>query len=559
MRRVAGLAAKWTGAATVASLAGTAAYCKYDEGAGRSATAILGFAGVGLRYAKHAYVTGASDEQLYASERSELHKREAVVARDILLRLRGYYIKLGQSLCATGILPSEYDEVFALFLDAVPPRDWLSEVKPVLLAELGIASIDEVFSSFETNPIGSASIGQAHCATLKDGTKVVVKIQYPDVERYFRLDFATLTFICKYSGVDYGYAIDDVMNGLAETFVDEFDYCAEARNLSECAANTLPLFGASIFIPAPIDATHRAARSLGRANGLCTRKVLTMELVPNATPIKSKIERLVEQEAKKEGLTAKEYKAKFTKMLEDPSQMREAMGGGLKSTLAFEVVITAMRVAGTLRNWFAALFNAVVASWVPGLQRIPRLELEIPLNGPRIARLLFAVHGHQIFGHAGFFNSDPHAGNVLAMVDGRLALIDYGACCRLSRPEQRAFARLIVAIADGDDDGTVAAFVALGAKTKNMDAHFLLGNAVLCFHRGAHPDDLKRLGIPENILLFDAHMAEYDSWERLPKPMLMLQRCGQVLQGITMMTGAGTVSCAEMWRDEAEMCLLRED
>merc|ERR1711976_810223 len=40
-----------------------------------------------------------------------------------------------------------------------------------------------------------------------------------------------------------------------------------------------------------------------------------------------------------------------------------------------------------------------------------------PLNGPKIAKLLFEVHGHEIFQN-GLFNSDPHAGNVLMLPDG---------------------------------------------------------------------------------------------------------------------------------------------
>merc|ERR1719343_1302872 len=57
------------------------------------------------------------------------------------------------------------------------------------------------------------------------------------------------------------------------------------------------------------------------------------------------------------------------------------------------------------------------------------------INGYRTARLLFEVHGHEIFQN-GLFNSDPHAGNVLVLSDGRLGLIDYGGVARLTT-EQR--------------------------------------------------------------------------------------------------------------------------
>lgn len=92
-------------------------------------------------------------------------------------------------------------------------------------------SFDEVFSSFESEPIGAASIGQAHRATLTKEAEaaeaaedtaansttgvnggssggggklkaaasrnVIVKVQYPEVEGRFRGDIFTLINFCK--------------------------------------------------------------------------------------------------------------------------------------------------------------------------------------------------------------------------------------------------------------------------------------------------------------------------------------------------------------------------
>eukprot|EP00966_Prymnesium_polylepis_P104227 2413826-Prymnesium_polylepis.3 len=70
------------------------------------------------------------------------------------------------------------------------------------------------------------------------------------------------------------------------------------------------------------------------------------------------------------------------------------------------------------------------------------------LNGPAIIRLLARFHAHQIFVD-GVYNTDPHARNVLVMPDSRLGLIDYGAAERLTPQQQRTFARVLLAIADG--------------------------------------------------------------------------------------------------------------
>ncbi|WP_414654010.1 AarF/UbiB family protein [Hyalangium sp.] len=41
----------------------------------------------------------------------------------------------------------------------------------------------------EDAPIAAASIGQVHRARLVDGTRVAVKVQYPEVERAIAADF----------------------------------------------------------------------------------------------------------------------------------------------------------------------------------------------------------------------------------------------------------------------------------------------------------------------------------------------------------------------------------
>lgn len=49
-------------------------------------------------------------------------------------------------------------------------------------------------------------------------------------------------------------------------------------------------------------------------------------------------------------------------------------------------------------------------------------------------------------------DTDPHPGNILLTPDGRLGLIDYGQIKVLGRRQRRTLARLIIALADGDED-----------------------------------------------------------------------------------------------------------
>ena len=94
------------------------------------------------------------------------------------------YVKIGQIMSSrVDLLPQSYcDELQKL----------RSNVKP-LDAEVARAVIEqEIFSEFRDKPLGSASIGQAHYAVMKDGTRVVTKVQRPLIADMMRKDFVLL-------------------------------------------------------------------------------------------------------------------------------------------------------------------------------------------------------------------------------------------------------------------------------------------------------------------------------------------------------------------------------
>lgn len=57
--------------------------------------------------------------------------------------------------------------------------------------------VEDVFDSFEKEPLGAASLAQVHKATLKDGTVVAVKIQHPQVKSHSFVDIKTMEVINK--------------------------------------------------------------------------------------------------------------------------------------------------------------------------------------------------------------------------------------------------------------------------------------------------------------------------------------------------------------------------
>jgi predicted unusual protein kinase regulating ubiquinone biosynthesis (AarF/ABC1/UbiB family) len=54
------------------------------------------------------------------------------------------------------------------------------------------APLEQVFSSFEHNPIASGAVAQVHRAVLHDGRVVAVKVRHPHAVRIMKLDMALL-------------------------------------------------------------------------------------------------------------------------------------------------------------------------------------------------------------------------------------------------------------------------------------------------------------------------------------------------------------------------------
>lgn len=104
--------------------------------------------------------------------------------RTALEDLGGSFIKFGQMLALQpDILSLEYCNALFDLLDRITPFEY-ADVERIFVSELG-KTPSEIFDSFESLPLATASIGQVHVAQL-NGRKVAVKVQRPNVE----IDFA---------------------------------------------------------------------------------------------------------------------------------------------------------------------------------------------------------------------------------------------------------------------------------------------------------------------------------------------------------------------------------
>jgi ubiquinone biosynthesis protein len=150
------------------------------------------------------------------------------------------FIKLGQLLSTRAdLLSPEYRSELAKLQDAAPAVP--SEVVQDIVARELHASADTVFASFDVVPLACASVGQAHTATLHDGTDVVVKVRRPNVVEEMGQDFEILqNFAARASRYSAAAARYDLV-GLADEFVHtlrgQLDYLQEGRNAERFASN----------------------------------------------------------------------------------------------------------------------------------------------------------------------------------------------------------------------------------------------------------------------------------------------------------------------------------
>ncbi len=106
----------------------------------------------------------------------------------------GAFIKLGQILALRrDFLPAEYTLELLKLLNNMPAAPF-SEVHKIFIEEMG-KPVGGFFSSFDDEPIGSASIAQVYKAVLKDGAEVAVKIRRPGIEKVFEADFLIISFL----------------------------------------------------------------------------------------------------------------------------------------------------------------------------------------------------------------------------------------------------------------------------------------------------------------------------------------------------------------------------
>ena len=147
------------------------------------------------------------------------------------------YVKLGQILALRrDVLPLELTDELKNLLERLPALPFQRYVELVSL-ELD-RPVDEMFSWIEPVPMGSASIGQTHRATILNGDSVVIKLVKPGIREIVRQDVMLLRILGSFLQVFLSqYQPKRMIGEFCAYTLKEVDLRNEAESAETFAAN----------------------------------------------------------------------------------------------------------------------------------------------------------------------------------------------------------------------------------------------------------------------------------------------------------------------------------
>ncbi|GEA26925.1 putative protein kinase UbiB [Microcystis aeruginosa NIES-4325] len=206
-------------------------------------------------------------DRLTGANRGKKRQRRAKWLVDHLMNLGPTFIKIGQSLSTRAdLIPLEYIEQLTKLQDRVPEFNSQEAIR-VIETELG-QTIDNLFESFTVSPLACASLGQVHRARLLSGEEVVIKVQRPNLEGLFNLDFELLHRLTRWLNIVPAvkkYNLEAIYQEFFELLFQEIDYIHEGKNADRFREN----FKNYPQVKVPLVYWQYT-----------TRKVLTLEYVP---------------------------------------------------------------------------------------------------------------------------------------------------------------------------------------------------------------------------------------------------------------------------------------
>lgn len=404
----------------------------------------------------------------------ELHERHAPEIFQVMIDLKGLYIKLGQVLSVTALpIPEPYRVRFRTLQSDVPGWEEFDKVvRPTLEKEFQTSNILNIFKEIEPVPCGAASIGQAHRAKLlasshthgKDGEEVIedviVKVQYPDAAWQVPADIKCVgdfLTLCVWANVVDETSARMSYDEFSRQFLSELDYQTEKNNLQT-------IYNSSLDTHAPYQKRNVVVPKV--YDQYCTNKIITMSYLPGPK-IEEEAKRQLAQlgipisksgglasiikDAAKDASNLQERNEEPGELVKRVSQRLDPRGTGklerrisqqqqqhpvtqwkislsqwFGNKVGINFVFSMLRLTQRISYWYQACTVSLVqkapfqlpSSWEKWANDHKMAYAQASRLAPtkEWVDALLDVHGHQIF-VLGLFNGDPHPGNILVIED----------------------------------------------------------------------------------------------------------------------------------------------
>ena len=301
--------------------------------------------------------------------------------RMALERLGPIFVKFGQVMSTRrDLLPADLADELAQLQDNVPPFP-AAQARALIEKAYG-RSIEQIFASFEAEPVASASIAQVHFATLQDGREVAVKVLRPGMLAVIDDDMALLRTLARWverlSADGKRLKPREVVAEFDNYLHDELDLVREASNAAQLRRN---MAGLNLLM---IPEMHW---------DLCTQGVIVMERM-KGMPISS-AQRLREAGVDIPKLARDGVTIFFTQVFRDGFFHADMHPGNIQVSVApatfGRYIALDFGIVGTLTEFdkeylaqnFIAFFRRdykrvaelhVESGWVPATTRVDELE-----------------------------------------------------------------------------------------------------------------------------------------------------------------------------------------
>jgi ubiquinone biosynthesis protein len=291
------------------------------------------------------------------------------------------FVKFGQALSTRrDLLPVDIADELAKLQDRVPP--FPSEIAVATVEAAFGRPLGEIFASFEMTPLAAASIAQVHCATLKNGQEVVVKILRPGMREIIERDVEVLEALAALADAYWEESKRlrprEVVGEYRKTILDELDLLREAGNASQLKRN---FAGSSLlYVPEVYwDYCRVNVMVMERIHGIMVSRI--DELRAHGTNIAKLAENGVEifftQVFRHNFFHADMHPGNIFVQIDDPANPRyAAVDFGIVGTLEArdQHYLAENFMAFFDRDYYRVAALHVESGWVPATTRIDELE-----------------------------------------------------------------------------------------------------------------------------------------------------------------------------------------